>query len=192
MKHYIVYIPGLGDSYDGLRRFLLFFWRIYGIKVEHVPVKWYDGKSYQEKYKRVAAAVQNAQALGYTVSVMGESAGGSMAMNIFARNQSLYRLVSLCGVNSYKTPISPRIFQRGPAFKESVELVNASQSDTIKFRVKNVTSITALYDETVPIKSNIIPGARRVTIWSIGHLITIVLCLSILSYIPIREVRRKV
>lgn len=191
MKHYIVYIPGLGDSYDGLRRFLLFFWRIYGVKVEHVPVKWYDGKSYQEKYKRVAAAVQNAQALGYTVSVMGESAGGSMAMNIFARNELIHRLISLCGVNSYKTPISPRIFERGPAFKESVSILNASQAGAIK-REQQITSITALYDETVPIKSNIIPGARRVTIWSIGHLITIVLSLSILSFIPIREVRRKV
>lgn len=191
MKYYIIYIPGLGDSYDGLRRFLLFFWRIYGIKVEHVPVKWYDGKSYQEKYKRVAAAVQNAQTLGYTVSVMGESAGGSMAMNIFARNESIHRLISLCGVNSYKTPISPRIFERGPAFKESVSILNASQAGAIK-RVQQITSITALYDETVPIKSNIIPGARRVTIWSIGHLITIVLSLSILSFIPIREVRRKV
>lgn len=190
MKHYIIYIPGLGDSYDGLRRFLLFFWRIYGVKVEHVPVKWYDGKSYQEKYKRVAAAVQNAQALGYTVSVMGESAGGSMAMNIFARNESIHRLISLCGVNSYKTPISPRIFERGPAFKESVSILNASQAGAIK-RVQQITSITALYDETVPIKSNIIPSARRVTVWSIGHLITIVLCLSILSFIPIREVRRK-
>lgn len=191
MKHYIIYIPGLGDSYDGLRRFLLFFWRIYGVKVEHVPVRWYDGKSYQEKYKRVAAAIQNAQALGYTVSVIGESAGGSMAMNIFARNESLYRLVSLCGVNSYKAPISPRIFERGPAFKESVALVNASQTGAVK-RVQQITSITALYDETVPIKSNMIPGARRVTIWSIGHLITIVLSLSILSFIPIREVRRKI
>lgn len=191
MKHYIVYIPGLGDNYDGLRRFLLFFWRIYGVKVEHVPVKWYDGKSYEDKYERANAAIRNAQALGYKVSVIGESAGGSMAMNVFARNEKLHRLVSLCGVNSYTTPISPRIFQRGPAFKESVSVLNASQADAIK-RVQQITSITALYDETVPIKSNMIPGARHVTIWSVGHLITIVLSLSILSFIPIREVRRKV
>ena len=190
MRHYIVYIPGLGDGYDGLRRFLLFFWRVYGVKVEHVPMKWYDGKSYEEKYKRVAAAIQNAQALGYAVSVVGESAGGSMAMNIFARNDLIHRLVSLCGVNSYKTPISPRIFERGPAFKKSVSIIDASQSNAIKARVDRMTSITAYYDPTVPIKSNIIPGARRVTIWSLGHLTTILLCLSVFSFIVVREARR--
>jgi hypothetical protein len=192
MKYYIIYIPGLGDNYDGLRRFLLFFWRMYGFKVEHVPMKWYDGKSYDEKYKRVESAIRNAQALGYTVSVIGESAGGSMAMNIFARNERLYRLVSLCGVNSYKTPISPRIFQRGPAFKESVSILNESQADAVKKRANRMTSITGYYDPTVPIKSNIIPGARQVTIWSIGHLTTIVLCLSLLSFVIVREVRRKI
>lgn len=192
MKHYIIYIPGLGDNYDGLRRFLLFFWRVYGVTVEHVPVKWYDGKPYEEKYKRVNAAITNAQALGYTVSVIGESAGGSMAVNLFARNDTLHRLISLCGVNSYKTPISPRIFERGPAFKESVSILNESQARAIKTRVRQITSITARYDQTVPIKSNVIPGARRVTVWSMGHLTTIVLCLSILSFIPICEVRRKI
>lgn len=185
-----MYIPGLGDNYDGLRRFLLFFWRIYGVKVEHVPMKWYDGKPYEDKYKRVNATIRNAQALGYTVSVIGESAGGSMAMNLFARNESLYRLVSLCGVNSYRTPISPRIFQRGPAFKESVSILNDSQTGAIKDRVKRITAITAYYDPTVPVRSNIIPGARRVTIWSVGHFTTIVLCLSIFSFVVIREVKR--
>ncbi|MDB5177642.1 MAG: hypothetical protein JWO61_25 [Candidatus Saccharibacteria bacterium] len=191
MKHYIVYIPGLGDGYDGLRRFLLFFWRIFGVKVEHVPMKWYDTKSYEEKYKRVDAAIRNAQALGYTVSVIGESAGGSIAMNLFARNETLHRLISLCGVNSYRTPISPRIFQRSPAFKESVSMLNESQTDALK-RVKHITSVTARYDPTVPIKSNIIPGARHVTIWSVGHLTTILLCLSLFSFVLVREVRRNI
>lgn len=192
MRHYIVYIPGLGDNYDALRRFLLFFWRLYGVRVEYVSMKWYDGRPYNEKYKRVTAAIQNAQALGYTVSVIGESAGGSMAMNVFARNEKLHRLVSLCGVNSYTTPISPRIFQRGPAFKESVSILNASQADVVKTRVQRITSITARYDPVVPIKSNIIPNARQVTVWSMGHFTTILLCLSILSFIPICEVKRKI
>lgn len=192
MRHYIIYIPGLGDSYDGIRRFLLFFWRIYGVKVEHVPMRWYDGRNYDEKYTRVEAAIKNAQALGYTVSIIGESAGGSMVLNIFARNQSIHRSISLCGVNSYKSPISKRIFERGPAFKESVSIVNESQAQARTLRAKQITSITASYDPTVPIESNVIPGARHIKLRSIGHLTTILFCLSFGSFIPVREVRRKI
>ena len=192
MRHYILYIPGLGDSYDGFRKFSIFFWRIFGVRTELIPMQWYDGKNYEDKLIRVERAIKRAQSKGYTVSLIGESAGGSMAMNVFAHDESLYRLISLCGVNSYKTPISPRIFQRGPAFKESVSILNDSQSIAIKTRVKRITVITALYDPTVPIKSNIVSGARRVTIWSIGHLTTIVLCLTIFSFVLVREVKREI
>lgn len=192
MKHYIIYIPGLGDRYDPLRRFLLFFWRIFGVTVEHVPMKWYDGKSYEQKYKRVDSAIRNAQTLGYTVSVIGESAGGSMAMNVFARNDSIYRMISLCGVNTARSPIASSIFRKGPAFETSVSTIADSQTDVKKQKIEHVTSITALYDPTVPIGRNMIPGARHVKLWSVGHFPTIVLALSLLSFIVVREVRRPV
>lgn len=192
MEHHILYISGLGDNYDGIRRFFLFFWRIFGVRAELVSMQWYDGKPYDEKYKRVIAAIEASQARGYSVSLVGESAGGSMAMNVFARTESIHRLISLCGVNSYRTPISPRIFKRGPAFKESVSILNESQAKAIKDRLKRISSVTAVFDQTVPIKTNIIPGARRVTLWSIGHLTTILLCLSLFSFIVVREVRRQI
>ena len=192
MKHYIIYIPGLGDRYDGLRRFLLFFWRIFGVTVEHVPMKWYDSKPYEEKYKRVDSAIRNAQTLGYTVSVIGESAGGSMAMNIFAGNDTIYRMISLCGVNTARSPIASSIFRKGPAFKTSVASIADSQTDVEKDKIDHITSITALYDPTVPVARNSIPGARHVKLWSIGHFPTIVLALSLLSFIVVREVRRTI
>jgi hypothetical protein len=192
MKHYIVYIPGLGDGYDKMRAFLLQFWRIYGVTVELVPMKWYDGKPYKDKYDRVKTAVNNAEALGFTVSVIGESAGGSMAMNIFARHSSLYRMVSLCGINTAQTPIASSIFRRGPAFKESVSSLAQSRADALQSRNDQITSITAAYDPTVPVKRNIIPGVRHITVWSIGHFTTIVLCLSLFSFIVVREIRRRV
>jgi len=190
MRHYIIYIPGLGDGYDPLRRLALFFWRIFGVTVEYVPMKWYDGKPYDEKYRRVEAAVRNAQALGFTVSLIGESAGATMAMNVFARNKSLHRMVSLCGVNSGNTPISPKIFKRSPGFQQSVSLVNESRAKVIKSRHAQVTSVIAMSDSTVPPEKNTIPGARQVKIWTMGHIFTITLCLSVLSFVIVRQVRR--
>jgi len=192
VRHYIIYIPGLGDGYDPLRRLALLFWRIFGVTVEYVPMKWYDGKSYDEKYQRVETAVRNAQALGFTVSIVGESAGASMAMNVFAQTSSVHRLISLCGVNSSHTPISPRIFKRSPGFKQSVSRVDRSRTKVIASRVGQVTSIIARSDSTVPPEKNSISGARQIEIWSMGHIFTIVLCLSICSFIVIQQVRRRV
>src|SRR5665648_522378 len=110
MKHHIIYISGLGNRYDGLLLFLLFFWHVFGVKTEFVAMKWYGGTSYQEKFDRVIATIERAEAKGYTVLLIGESAGASMAMNVFAQRDSLHRLVSLCGVNS------PHASFRAPAY----------------------------------------------------------------------------
>jgi hypothetical protein len=190
MKHLVIYIPGLGDHYDVVRRFFLFFWRIYGVKTQLVSMQWYDGRPYEEKYERVEAAIENAQAEGYLVSLIGESAGASMAMNVFARRDSLHRMISLCGVNNYNTPISPRILKRGPAFKSSVELLNDSQTTALASRAARVVSVTALRDLVVSVEKNRMPGVRHVTVWSLGHLTTILLCLSAYSWLLIREIRR--
>ena len=155
-----------------------------------MPMQWYDGKPYEEKHRRIKMAIEKAEAAGYQVSLIGESAGASAAMNTFARHTSLHRLISLCGVNNYNTPISPRIFKRGPAFKQSVELLSESQAMALATRAKRITSVTALYDSVVAVETNIIPGVRRKTIWSIGHLTTIILCLSVYSFVIVREIRR--
>lgn len=190
MRHYIIYIPGLGDHYDGVRRFFLFFWRVFGVRTQLVPMQWYDGQPYEEKYQRIEKAIEKAEAAGYQVSLIGESAGASAAMNTFARHTSLHRLISLCGVNNYNTPISPRILKRGPAFKQSVELLNDSQAMALAARPTRITSVTALYDPVVAVDTNVISGVRHRTIWSIGHLTTILFCLSVYSFVLVREIRR--
>ncbi|MEP6710641.1 MAG: hypothetical protein ABJA64_02895 [Candidatus Saccharibacteria bacterium] len=192
MKRYIIYIPGLGDHNDGLRRFFLFFWQLFGVKTELVPMRWYDGRSFDEKFDRVEAAIKKAVAKGYRVSLVGESAGGSMAMNVFARNNSIDRMMSLCGVNHAHADISPQIFKKGPAFKTSVSLLNESRSVAVKNKLNRIVSVTAIADPTVSVKKNYIPGAKHITIWSIGHFTTIVLCLSIFSFILVRELKRSV
>lgn len=190
MKHHIIYISGLGDNYDGIRRFLLRFWQIYGVHTQLVPMQWYDGKSYEEKYDRVVDAIEAAKKQGYQVSVIGESAGGSMAMNVFARNDSLYRLVSLSGVNTFHTTVSPRILARSPAFKESLSYLDASREHAVKKQPESIVSIAALVDSTVFVSKNKIKGVKNMRVFSVGHIPSILLCLSVFSFIVVREVKR--
>lgn len=191
MKHYIIYIPGLGDHYDGVRRFFLRFWKIYGVQAQLVPMQWYDGESYQTKYNSVTVAIVVAKEQGYTVSLVGESAGASMAMNVFAHNESLHRFISLCGVNSFHASVSPRILARSPAFKESLTNLAASQRQALREQSERITSITALSDSVVSPAKNKIEGVRHKRIFSIGHLPSILLGLSLLSFTIIGEIKRK-
>lgn len=186
MGHYIIYIPGLGDRYDGFRKFLLFFWRIFGVRTELVPMQWYDGKDYDEKFARVETAIKDAQSKGYRVSLIGESAGASMAMNVFAHDTSPRRMISLCGVNNSTIPISSHIYKRSLAFKKSVSLLDNSQN---KAQVRRVVSVTGFFDPRVSVEKNIIPGAKHIKVLSIGHLTTIILCLSLYSFVLIRAIK---
>jgi len=178
MKHYIIYIPGLGDHYDAGRRSALKLWQLFGVKTQLVPMQWYAAGTYEAKVHAVLAAIEIAQKAGYTVSVIGESAGASMALNVAARVDSLHSVVLLAGIASNVTPISPRIKARSPSFAASVAAlpVVAKKTNPSKIHV-----VQAVWDSTVPSRYNQIKGARVHTIWSVGHLTTIFICITILS-----------
>lgn len=188
MKEYIIYIPGLGDHYDGLRQRSLSWWRIFGVKTELVPMQWYDGKPHADKQQLLHHAINKALNNGYRVSLVGESAGASIAMAAFADDNRLHRLVTLCGVIDPDAVVSPKIYRRGPAFKTA--MANLSQINRSNLGSRRVTVITSLYDPVVSQKTNIIPGNRPIRIPSIGHLVTITLCLTIYSLVVIRQVKK--
>lgn len=190
MKHYIIYIPGLGDRYDGLRRFLLMFWRIYGVKTELVPMQWYAGGDFSDRSSKIQAAITAAQQKGYTVSLIGESAGGSAALNVMAENASLYLTISLAGVNDPNTPISSHIFRKSLAFKESVGLLQSSRDTVLKSRTSDIVSITGKSDPTVPVTKNLLPGAYHKKVWVYGHVQTILSVLSFMSFVPINIIKQ--
>jgi hypothetical protein len=190
MRHLIIYVPGLGDDYDWVRRFFLIFWRIYGVKAQLVSMQWYDGESYDEKYARVKAAIEAGEKQGYTVSIIGESAGASMAMNIFSRTPSLHKMISLCGVNLSSAPVSPHIFARSPAFKQAVSSLTASKDQAVSNRAADILVVVGFVDTKVPPLKNRITGVGQRKVFGFGHIPTILLCLSVYSFMLIREIKR--
>lgn len=178
MKHSVLYIPGLGDHYDSGRSFTLKFWRTYGFKVKLLPVKWYGGGTYEEKLALVIKAAKHAEAQGFTVSLIGESAGASLAINAAAQLPSLHKLILVAGVNSAKLPISPYIQRRSPSFTASSKAITASLANIPPSKIH---TIRALLDGAVSPRFNDIPGARRHIMWSVGHIPTIFLCLTLFS-----------
>lgn len=172
MKTHILYIPGLGDHYDGFRRACLKSWRLWGVTAEHVPITWYDGGDFDDKYGRIKRAIDKLK--GQRVVVVGESAGATLALQIAANEPDVHRVITLCGVAKPDTPISGYLRRKAPALDHGV---NTLPTD---FDV-DVHSIRAFSDAIVGKRYSVVEGARQHVIWSIGHFTTIALCLTILA-----------
>ena len=168
----ILYVSGLGDQYDDVRRFCLRGWRLWGVTAKLVPMTWYDGKAFDQKYNRITSAIDGIKDNSRIV-VIGESAGATMALQV-ANHPRVSRVITLCGVARPTTPISSYFNKRAPALIVATRSVpNTSDYD--------VHSVRAVIDGVVGKKYSTASGAKQHTIWTVGHLFTILLCLTILA-----------
>lgn len=187
MKHYVIYIPGLGDNYDKARRWALLGWRLWGVRTELVPMIWYDGQSYDKKQQRVLAAVKQASANGYAVSLIGESAGGSMAINVAAQLPTLNKLITIGGVDNPAIKVAAHTLQKAPAFDESIRRLTKSLPDINAARTHVVRG---WYDPVVSARQAYIKDAYSHRVIGFGHLMTIGLCLTIFSSYIVSLIKR--
>lgn len=185
-KHHLIYIPGLGDHYDGLRRTALYMWGFWGVSTELVPMQWYGGDSYQACFNRILAAIKRAEEKGYQVTLIGESAGASMAINVATAQPNLHGLITLCGVAHPHATVSPLIRKKSPAFNESLSYLAVSLP---KLNMATTHCVRSLFDFVVGKQVSLIEGAHHHTIWSGGHLLAISLCLSLYSGYVVRIAR---
>ena len=80
-----IYVPGLGDGYDGFRRFGLWLWSLRpGVQTHLESMHWGDvDETAEEKIDRVTTVI-NTVASNVDIVVVGESAGGSIALAAYA------------------------------------------------------------------------------------------------------------
>jgi len=166
----IVYIPGLGNKYNGFRKVALKAWQLYGVSATLVPLKWDDSDSFEQKLTLVEGVI-NQSGLDTRVVVVGESAGATLALHV-ASLPKVYRVITLCGVAQPSTPISPYLQKKSPALFQATRSLPRTNS-------YEVYSLRAAVDSVVGKTYSIATGAKAHTIWSIGHLFTIIICLTI-------------
>lgn len=169
MKHYI-YIPGLGDHFDLLRRFVLSIrWRNTQTRVTFVPMRWANRReTYEEKYQRVVKAIEHAN--GDKIILVGESAGGAMALFTFSRyGKEIDGVVTICGYNHDAADVNPRHKTEHPAFYRLMPAVDKTVTSlTPKDRVR-ITTIYSTGDSTVIPEHSHIDGAKAVVLHKPGH-----------------------
>lgn len=176
--NYIFYIPGFGSSYDVMRRSALKRWRL-GVKAELIPMWWYSAESYEAKYRRARQSIQEALDSGYDVSLVGESAGGSMALSLYAQMPEVKGVVTVAGFNNLSQPAAPSVQRRAPALNGSLQAADIFLARLTPERRSSVHTLNGIWDRVVGVSSSKIAGAQSHRLLTIGHLMTIATCLTV-------------
>ncbi len=121
---------------------------------------------------------------------MGESAGGSLALTLYAAQaDSLAGVVTLCGKNTRSDNVSPTLYARNPAFRESMRSVEQAARSMSEQQRYKFLSVVPLYDPTVPVAQTLLPGCQKMTLPVAGHLLSILAMLTIFAPFVVRRVK---
>lgn len=168
MKHYI-YIPGLGDHFDLLRKIALGRWKNAETKVTFVPMRWANKHdTFEEKYERVAKAIERAK--HDKIILVGESAGGAMALLTFSRHmEAVDQVITVCGYNHDAEDVNPMHKTKHPAFYRLMPSVDKVVAGLNQKAASRITTIFSTADTTVVPKHSQIEGAKAIILHTPGH-----------------------
>ncbi|HET7320092.1 MAG TPA: hypothetical protein VFI84_00730 [Candidatus Saccharimonadales bacterium] len=180
MKHYVIYVPGLGDNKYFVQGILVYVWRLYGVRSATRTMNWLDPELFEEKLTRLLVEVDEKLAKGYNVSLVGASAGAGAVLNAYAaRKGQISGVVSICGKILHAETVSDTTYRRNPAFKESMDMLPANLNSLDVAQRSRILSLHPKADPSVPVKDTFIEGAHEKTMLVIGHTVGILTALSL-------------
>jgi hypothetical protein len=142
-----------------------------------------EEKGFQEKRKRAIELVDSLTSKNNIISLVGNSAGSSLALNIFGmRKKQITKVVINCGrVRDGDWPWFNfnQATASSPSFRESVlQAQEMEKTLTPDDRIKIMT-LRPLFDEVVPPFTVPIQGAQNNIIYSVEHSLSIALNLTL-------------
>lgn len=171
-KHHIIFIPGLGDKgFPYLNRVSTEFIKLplglsrRGVKVQVFRPDWNTEDTFDPKLERLLKVIDELTEQGHVVSLVGQSAGGSAAMNAFAqRPDKINGVVVVAGRLRSGENVSPTLEKakkKSKAFKDSVLSFEEIEPNLTPEQRKRVMTITMLQDKVVPPSTVPLEGATN-------------------------------
>lgn len=178
-----LYINGLGaGSITPKDRLVHWWWARSGRVVEHAQVDWYDGTPLAKKEQQVEGKVLEMLKTFGGVAIIGGSAGGSLALNVFSKmkEQSICAITAHARVKvgNYDDHDKMSLFRRAKmdtqtpsrVFFDSVTKVESSTipsfTESDKERLLNLTQLTDLVVEPHLMQLEGVPTHRSI---AFGH-----------------------
>lgn len=192
MKHAIIYIPGLGDYKLHGQRFVVGLWRRPRVHTEICQMNWSDKQSFQPKLQKILNRIDTLTTQGYSVSLVGVSAGANAAMHAFAkRPNSVNKLVIICGAIQHPEEVGENTKRDNPAFWQSMVALHQGVLDAFTTEQRHrIVSFIPQSDETVNPKNMRVEGVIYEPLPTHGHTKSIVYAISIAARRVIRSAIR--
>ena len=171
--HSVIILPGLGDRVGNLR-FATRWWNAQGLTPYVLRMGWSDrGRNLQNMLNEVIELAEKLSAEGL-VSVVGTSAGGSAAFNVFYERPDLFvHAVNVCGrlrEGEHNFRSLDIMAATSPVFKQSVLLFESRESElTPALRARMMTVRARFGDECVPGDTSRLDGAHSMLVPVFGH-----------------------
>lgn len=176
----ILIVPGLGNEMLQSRlRWLVRLWQSPNVKVDVFNASWESDENFAAKMHRLENWVlkQGAVPAG-GIWLYGISAGGSLALTLFAKQPSTFdRLILVAAKLKRPELIGPEYTNRYTALVAAVEASQAAISAINNQEKKKVVTYRPLLDFIVSTKDMVVDGAQAKIIPAFGHGFSIVLSL---------------
>lgn len=173
MKQQIIYIPGLSDRYDILRRLALLLWRRPEVRATLVPMRWLNKhESFEEKLARLGTEIEKHS--DRQIVLVGESAGGAVAIAALKKYRDrVSRIVTVCGMNQGADVVNPVLYEKNRAFRGAMLTADkAFESLSVKDRADMFT-IYSSRDGVIGEKDTLLDGVRSFDIGVPIHIVAI-------------------
>ena len=181
--NHVIVIPGLGNNVRK-HEWIMEGWKKFGIIPHVFDTKWKtEENGFQPKLDRALKLVDSLSNKTSRISIVGNSAGSSFALNIFDnRKKQIHKVIVNCGrVRDGDWPwfTFDQATKLSPSFKESVLRAQKIEKIFTNIDRKKILTLRPLFDEVVPSFTVSIPGAKNIIIPSIEHSLSIALNLTL-------------
>lgn len=180
-EHHVVVIPGLGGGNPLFDR-VINSWKRFGFIPHSYNMTWKDSEGFASKLKDLIKTIDNLKTKENKVSLVGTSAGGSMALNAYYERQTaIHRVINVCGRLKAGENVFPTLDQaskKSPSFRESVIRCEKGERRLSKIARKKIMTIRPFMDEIVPVSTTTVPSAHNIQIYSVEHMLSITLAMT--------------
>ncbi len=199
MDH-VIYIPGLRDQSlqnKVLAKFISFIWNRYSVTVHVFEPHWSEGNSFYPKLKLIIDMIDTLSKGKDRIFLVGQSAGGSAALNAFVERKSkVSGVVCINGRLRKGIKVFPSLNLAAlgnPAFKESVLLLEETNEKKLsKEERKRVMIIHSIWDDIVPTSTTKLEGTTEVTMPIITHMLGGIMACTVYTKILMNFLKKQV
>jgi hypothetical protein len=182
MSHCIIYFPGVGDDKNGgIQQEAIEKWQKFGLVPYYLPMNWHGSEPYKARLQKILKLIDKLLREGNQVSLVGASAGASMAMNVYGARKEINRPETLG--DNYKSK-NPSLL---PCVKGSARVA----AELTKEDKKKMLTIFSFFDGTVSKADAKITGVKNKTLPVILHPVCIYVSLTLFRRISINFIKSK-